>query len=57
MHTPSVSRMVKAGNRVVFDSEGSYVEHKDSGEWDPLEEQGGVYTLKLWIPRDQSSPF
>ena len=53
----SVSRIVKAGNRVVFDSEGSYIEHKTTGEWEPLEEKGGIYTLKVWVPRDQSTPF
>ena len=53
----SVSRMVRAGNRVVFDSDGSYIEHKTSGEWMPLEERKGLYTLKLWVPRDQSTPF
>ena len=59
VHKPlfSVGRMVKAGNRVVFDDEGSYVEHKESGEWVPLDEQGGVYTMKLWVPRDQKCPF
>ena len=53
----SVSRIVKAGNRVVFDSEGSYIEHKTTGEWKPLEEKGGIYTLKIWVPREQSTPF
>ena len=53
----SVSRIVKAGNTVVFDESGSYIEHKESGEWMPLEEKRGVYTLKMWVPRDQTSPF
>ena len=53
----SVPRIVKAGNRVVFDDDGSYIEHKKSGEWMPLEERGGVYTIKMWIPKDQTSPF
>ena len=58
-HKPlfSVRRMVKAGNRVVLDDDGSYVEHKESGEPVPLEEQGGVYTMRLWIPRNQNCPF
>ena len=29
----SVSRIVQAGNRVVFDEEGSYIEDKTTGEW------------------------
>ena len=54
----SVSRMVAAGNTVVFDSDGSYVVHKETGEWIPLGERGGVYTLKMWVPRHQGeSPF
>ena len=53
----SVSRIVSAGNRVVFDSEGSYIEHKPSGEWMELEERKGLYVLKMWVPRDQSTPF
>ena len=53
----SVSKIVNAGNRVVFDSDGSYIEHKTSGEWMPFEERKGLYTLKLWVPRDQSTPF
>ena len=53
----SVSRMVKAGNRVVFDSDGSYIEHKSSGEWTPLEETRGIYKVKMWIPKDQESLF
>ena len=53
----SVFEMVESGHRVVFDSEGSYSEHKASGEWTPLEERRGVYTLKVWIPREQPTPF
>ena len=49
--------MVSSGNRVVFDSEGSYAENKKTGEWVPLEEHAGVYILKVWIPRNQKSPF
>ena len=53
----SVSRIVKAGNTVVFDDSGSYIEHKASDEWMPVEEKGGVYTLNMWIPRDRTSLF
>ena len=38
----SVSKVVKAGNRVVFDESGSYIEHKPSGEVTPLVEQRGL---------------
>ena len=44
----SVSKMVAAGNRVVFDHDGSYVEDVNSGEVVWLTEQGGMYMLKVW---------
>ena len=47
----SVYRCVKAGNRVVFDSEGSYVENKTSGEVNWLTENGNLWTLKLWVKK------
>ena len=53
----SVSKVVRAGNRVVLDSAGSYIEHKASGEWTPLEERGGIYVLKMWVAREQKSLF
>ena len=53
----SVSKVVGAGNRVVFDSDGSYIEHKESGEVIPLVTQGSLYTLKMWVPKNQSHPF
>ena len=53
----SVSKVVKAGNRVVFDQSGSYIEHTVSGDITPLVEIGGLYKLKMWVPRDQSHPF
>ena len=53
----SVSKVVKAGNRVVFDEDGSYIEHKESGEVTPLVEQRGLYKLKMWVPKNQSHPF
>ena len=45
----SVHKMVKVGNRIVFDEEGSYVEDKATGEVAWLEERGGMYMLKLWV--------
>ena len=45
----SVSRMVQAGNKVIFSSSGSYVEDEGTGERTPLREQGGMYMLKLWV--------
>ena len=53
----SVSKVVSAGNRVVFDSDGSYIEHKESGEVTPLVTQGSLYKLNMWVPKNQSHPF
>ena len=53
----SVSRIVKAGNRVVFDEDGSYIEDKSTGEWIDLRERNGLYHLTMWVPKNQSHPF
>ena len=45
----SVSQMEKAGNRVVFDSDGGFVQSKDTGEKLWLEEEDGVYILPLMV--------
>jgi len=50
----SVAKTVKAGNRVVFDDAGSYIEDKQTGERMYLEERAGMYMLKLWVQRGQS---
>ena len=47
----SVSKVVGAGNKVVFDSEGSYIEDKTTGEWMTLSDQHGMYMLKVWTKR------
>ena len=45
----SVSKAVKAGNRVVFDDEGSFIQNKETGEMTWLVEEGGMYALKVWV--------
>ena len=47
----SVSKMVKAGNRVIFDPEGSYIEDKNTGECMNLKEKNGMYMLSLCSKR------
>ena len=46
----SVMKIVKKGNRVVFDDNGSYVENKESGARTRLREEGGVYAFDVWMP-------
>ena len=45
----SVSKAVAAGNRVAFDSAGSYIESKATGEKTWMNAEGGMYTLKMWV--------
>ena len=47
----SVSRMVHAGNRVVFEQSGSYVEDLQSGERMQMVERGGMSMLKVWVEK------
>ena len=47
----SVSRIASSGHRVVFDSNGSYIEDKRTGETMALQERNGMYMLKLWTKR------
>ena len=48
----SVSRLVEAGNRVVFDSPevGSYIENVKDGKRTFLRQTNGVYFLDVWVP-------
>ena len=52
----AVSRIVGAGNRVVFDDPatiGSYIENKTSGKKTPLRQHNGVYYLDVWMKPGQ----
>ena len=51
----SVSKVVRKGNRVVFDGEGSYIEDKASGERTWMRENGGMYYIDMWVSRKSSS--
>ena len=44
----SVKKIVAAGNRVVFD-ESSYIEDKNTGDRSWLQEENGMYMLKMWV--------
>ena len=43
----SVHKVVQAGNRVVFEPRGAWIEDTVTGEVMALREQGGVYMLAL----------
>ena len=46
----SVKKISDAGHMVVFDSEGSYIFNKTTGETNQLREESGNYMLDLCIP-------
>ena len=50
VHKPllSVGKMIDAGQRVVFDPQGSYVEDTVTGDRIMMTRRDGVYELKLW---------
>jgi len=51
----SVSKIANKGNRIVFDDDGSYIEHKVTGEKSWLTLSGGMYYLKMWVSRKSSA--
>ncbi len=53
----SVFKLVKSGNRVVFAEGDCFIENTTTKQKIPIEERGGAYVLKVWINRDQGSPF
>ena len=46
----SVRKMCESGNRVVFDEDGSYIEHKASGNRTEIAKEGSVYVVRMWLP-------
>ena len=48
----SVQKVMKAGNRIVFDEEGSYIEDKGTGEIMNLRQENGMFLLKVWVHKD-----
>ena len=53
----SVKKVVAAGNRVVFDQTGSYIEDTQSGEKMWLTEEEGMYYLTMWVDKENPAPF
>ena len=46
-----VSKVVNAGNKVVFEKTGSYIEDLKTGENIYLKEDGTMYMLKVWAKK------
>ena len=53
----NVSKIARAGNRVIFDSDGSYIEEKETGEKLWMTEVGGMYSVKMWVSRNGATGF
>ena len=52
---PSVSQIVSEGGRVVFSKDKSYIESPDGKEKTFIEKKGNLFSLKMWVPRDQEA--
>ena len=47
----SVKKVMRAGNRVPFDEEGTYIEDKVTGEKIRATDDGGMFMVKMWVNR------
>ena len=45
----SVSKLLRKGNKIVFDEGNSYIKNKKSGEQISLREEGGLFFLDVWV--------
>ena len=45
----SVKKVVAAGNRVVFEPRGAYIENVNTGQQLNMQQENGMYTLKMWV--------
>ena len=46
----SVKRICAAGDRIVFDDDGSYIVNKPTGELKWLRDDNGNFMLDVWVP-------
>ena len=53
----SVKKITANGHRVVFDSEGSFIEDKMSGNKVWMREEGGMWMLKMWVNTKEAAGF
>ena len=45
----AVRKMCAAGNRVVFDDDGSYIEDKGTGGKTAISKENGTYAVRVWV--------
>ena len=48
----SVHKLVQAGHTVVFSPQASYIQSADTQDTLWLRENGGMFTLKVWVPKN-----
>ena len=51
----SVSKICANGFKVVFDDDGSYLEHKSTGARTAIVKKRGVYVLEAWLMPEESN--
>ena len=44
--------LVAAGNRAVFEPDHAYIENVHTGQRLDMTQNGGMYTLKMWVKAD-----
>jgi hypothetical protein len=47
----SAMRIMKAGNRIVLDDEGSYIEDKATGRKIKIRTEQGEFEFEIWVPK------
>ena len=47
----SVNQMLKAGNKVHFETGNCYVEHVRTGKKTKIEEKNGTFEVGIWVPK------
>ena len=47
----SVKKVLAAGNRVIFDEDGSFIEDKTTGERMWMRESNGMFMLRMWVKK------
>ena len=50
----SDDRMVSTHNRVVFDSSGSYIENKGTGQRTQMRRNGRLTEFDIWVKKDRN---
>ena len=52
----SVRQVTQAGNRIVFEDNGGWIEDKTTGQHIWIKEKDGQYLLKVWVKKGGVAP-